>query len=595
MRADVVARAMRLIADGEVERSGVPGLAARLGYSERQLHRLLVGELGVGPLALARAQRAQTARLLLETTDLPVADVAFAAGFASIRQFNDTVREVFATTPTGLRRSRTAPAAGSPGTLTLRLAARAPFDAPEVLLFLGAHAVPGLEEWDGTTFTRVLDLPHGPAVVALSPAPDGAPRRGRPPVAGRAARPGRGGEPLPAAARPGRRPRGGRRRARPPTPRSRPWSSAAPGRRVPASPDAAELAVRAVLGQQVSVAGARTLTARLLTAAGTPLPEPVGTPHPRLPAAGGAGRGRPRRGRAHRRPPAHRAPRWPPRWPTAGCSWTPAPTAPRPSGRCWPLPGIGPWTAALVALRGLGDPDVWLPGDLALRRSLEAIGSSDTEAATRWRPWRSYAVLHLWSLAAPSALHPPPRPRSERPMTPQPARYATVATPPRPVHRPGQPRPGRPTAGTSSSPAAGPTTSTDLLRGHPPRAPPGLGRAAPTAAGPGRGHRLLRRRGDAIDASPSGSAPGPSSTGAWEVLRTVPAGQPETYAEFAARCGRPTAVRAAANACARNAAALFVPCHRVHSSGGGLGGFRWSTPVKRWLLDHEAAHAAVGV
>src|ERR1700712_3070090 len=100
VRADVVARAMRLIADGEVERSGVPGLAAHLGYSERQRHRLLVAELGVGPLALARAQRAQTARLLIETTELPLADVAFAAGFASIRQFNDTVREVFAATPT---------------------------------------------------------------------------------------------------------------------------------------------------------------------------------------------------------------------------------------------------------------------------------------------------------------------------------------------------------------------------------------------------------------------------------------------------------------------------------------------------------------
>src|SRR3712207_950852 len=164
---------MRLIADGEVERSGVPGLAARLGYSERQLHRLLVGELGVGLLALARAQRAQTARLLIETTDLPMADVAFAAGFASIRQFNDTVREVFASTPTDLRRRNPGSTGGSPGWLTLRLAARAPYEAAEVLLFLGAHAVPGLEEWDGTTFFRVLDLPHGPAVVRLSPAPDG--------------------------------------------------------------------------------------------------------------------------------------------------------------------------------------------------------------------------------------------------------------------------------------------------------------------------------------------------------------------------------------------------------------------------------------
>src|SRR3954451_3696699 len=176
VRADVVARAMRLIADGEVERAGVPGLAARLGYSERQLHRLLVGELGVGVLALARARRAQTARVLIETTELPMSEVAFAAGFASIRQFNHTVREVFATTPTGLRRARRRGRDGAPpGWLTLRLTARAPYDAAEVLLFLGAHAVPGLEEWDGTTFSRVLDLPHGPAVVQLTPTTDGGP------------------------------------------------------------------------------------------------------------------------------------------------------------------------------------------------------------------------------------------------------------------------------------------------------------------------------------------------------------------------------------------------------------------------------------
>src|SRR5688500_7345910 len=143
VRADVVARAMRLIADGEVERAGVGGLAAALGYSERQLHRLLTAELGVGPLALARAQRAQTARLLLETHRLPVSDVAFAAGFASIRQFNDTVRSVFGTTPTGLRPASPRTDGGAPGWLTLRLAARAPFAADEVLLFLGAHATPG--------------------------------------------------------------------------------------------------------------------------------------------------------------------------------------------------------------------------------------------------------------------------------------------------------------------------------------------------------------------------------------------------------------------------------------------------------------------
>ena len=400
VRADVVARAMRLIADGEVERTGVPGLARRLGYSERQLHRLVVGELGVGPLALARAQRAQTARLLVETTDLTMADVAFAAGFASIRQFNDTVREVFAASPTELRR-RPAPAAGTaPGWLSLRLTARAPYDAAEVLLFLGAHAVPGLEEWDGTTFSRVLDLPHGPGVIALSPAADGgsavtarlhlAELRDLGVAVSRCRRmldldadpvavdEVLGADPALAA-----------------------LVASAPGRRVPGSPDGPELAVRAVLGQQVSVAGARTLTARLLPLAGVPLAAPVGTlthafPRPEaLADADLATVGLTGARRATVRALAGAL--------AAGdVALDPGADREEAARALRAVKGVGPWTAALVALRGLADPDVWLPGDLALRRSLAAVGSTDADAATRWRPWRSYAVMHLWALAAPS-------------------------------------------------------------------------------------------------------------------------------------------------------------------------------------------------
>ena len=397
VRADVVARAMRLIADGEVERSGVPGLAARLGYSERQLHRLLVAELGVGALALARAQRAQTARLLIETTSLPMADVAFAAGFASIRQFNETVQAVFATTPSGLRPATPRPDGGSPGWLTLRLAARAPFAADEVLLFLGAHATPGLEEWDGTTFARVLDLPHGPAVVRLSPGTGAAVTarlqltelRDLGTAVARCRRlldldadPAAVDEVLGA------------------DPALSALVTSAPGRRVPASPDAAETAVRAVLGQQVSVAGARTLTARLVTAAGRPLPEPVGTlthAFPRPADLAGADLGAVGLTGARRRTVTTLATA------LADGALTLDPGADRDEATrsLLALPGIGPWTAALVALRGLGDPDVWLPGDLALRRSLDRLGSSDVDAATRWRPWRSYAVLHLWALAVP--------------------------------------------------------------------------------------------------------------------------------------------------------------------------------------------------
>jgi AraC family transcriptional regulator of adaptative response / DNA-3-methyladenine glycosylase II len=397
VRADVVARAMRLIADGEVERAGVPGLAARLGYSERQLHRLLVAELGVGALALARAQRAQTARLLIETTRLSMAEVAFAAGFASIRQFNETVQAVFATTPSALRPTSRRPDGGSPGWLTLRLAARAPFAADEVLLFLGAHATPGLEEWDGTTFSRVLDLPHGPAVVRLSPAAGSAVTarlqlselRDLGTAVARCRRlldldadPAAVDEVLGA------------------DPTLSALVAGAPGRRVPTSPDASELAVRAVLGQQVSVAGARTLTAQLVTAAGRPLAEPVGTlthafPRPAaladadLTAVGLTGA---RRRTVHALATA-----------LAHGSLSLGPGADRDEAArsLLALPGIGPWTAALVGLRGLADPDVWLPGDLALRRSLRTLDSSDGDAAARWRPWRSYAVMHLWALAVP--------------------------------------------------------------------------------------------------------------------------------------------------------------------------------------------------
>src|SRR6195256_6168192 len=170
VRGDVVARAMRLIADGTVDRDGVGGLAGHLGYTTRQLERVLQAEVGAGPLALARAQRGQTARLLIETTDLPVGDVAFAAGFSSIRQFNDTVRLVFESTPTDLR-NRAAARFGSdvtsPGTLCLRLPVRTPFAYEGIFGHLAAGAVPGCEEVRDGAYRRSLRLPCGNAPVGL--------------------------------------------------------------------------------------------------------------------------------------------------------------------------------------------------------------------------------------------------------------------------------------------------------------------------------------------------------------------------------------------------------------------------------------------
>lgn len=174
MRADVVARAMRLIRDGIVDREGVEGLARRLGYSVRQINRVVTAEIGTGPLALARAQRSQTARILLETTDLSITDVAFAAGFASVRQYNETIREVFADTPSGLRRRAPGSSVNNhPGrtiqTVHLRLPARRPFSSASVFHYLSARAAAGVESFEGSTYTRSLRLANGYCVASLTP------------------------------------------------------------------------------------------------------------------------------------------------------------------------------------------------------------------------------------------------------------------------------------------------------------------------------------------------------------------------------------------------------------------------------------------
>ncbi|MCW2968442.1 MAG: AlkA domain protein, partial [Solirubrobacteraceae bacterium] len=251
-RTDLVGRAMRLIADGVVDREGVPGLARRLGYAERHVHRQLVAVAGAGPLALARAQRAQTARLLLETTDLPISDVVFGAGFSSVRQFNATVREVFAVTPTELRvRARRHGRPQDSGTIALRLPYRAPLAAAELIAFLGRRAVPGIEELHGGAYRRSLRLPHGPATVELEPAGDHVAARFRLEDLrdlGAAVQRSRAlldldSDPLAVLEALG------------PDPLIGASVRAAPGRRVPGHVDAHELAVRAVLGQQVSLAG----------------------------------------------------------------------------------------------------------------------------------------------------------------------------------------------------------------------------------------------------------------------------------------------------------------------------------------------------
>jgi AraC family transcriptional regulator of adaptative response / DNA-3-methyladenine glycosylase II len=392
-RADLVARAMRLIADGVVDRDGVPGLAARLGYSERQIERRLTAELGAGPLALARAQRAQTARVLIETSDLTMSDVAFAAGFRSIRAFNDAVQQVFALSPTELRR-RAARAPGAPGRLDLRLPFRAPLCPDNLFGHLAATAVPGVEEWRDGAYRRTLRLPGGPGVVSLRPRPDHVAcrltltdMRDLPAAISRCRRMlDLDADPVAVAEHLGT------------DPVLAPLVAAAPGRRVPRTVDPVEFAVRAVLGQQVSVMAARTLAARLVRAYGTPVEDPEGgLTHlfPEVHLLDGVDLAGPRA----RRAALHGLVRA-----LTGGDIDLGVGADRDLARrrLAELPGLGPWTVELVAMRALGDPDAWIPGDLGVRQAAERLGLPRTPGAltgraAAWRPWRAYAVQYLWA------------------------------------------------------------------------------------------------------------------------------------------------------------------------------------------------------
>ncbi|MFF8403403.1 AlkA N-terminal domain-containing protein [Streptomyces sp. NPDC015684] len=401
LRADLVARAMRLIADGVVDREGVPGLATRLGYSTRQVERQLLAELGAGPLALARAQRAQTARLLIETTPLPMAEIAFAAGFSSIRTFNDTVREVFALSPSELRArvpgSRAAAAPGTPGTLALRLPFRAPLNPDNLFGHLAATAVPGVEEWRDGAYRRTLRLPYGHGIVALGPRLDHiACRLTLSDLRDLTVAISRCRRLLDLDADPVAV--DGRLRT---DPLLAPLVDRAPGRRVPRTVDEAEFAVRAVLGQQVSTAAARTHAGRLVTAHGKPLDDPEGGLTHLFPSAEALAAVDPETlamPRTRRTTFTTLVRRLADGTLSLGVDsdWAEA------RARLLALPGFGPWTVDVIAMRALGDPDAFLPTDLGIRRAAGELGLPSTPAALTaraeaWRPWRAYAVQYLWA------------------------------------------------------------------------------------------------------------------------------------------------------------------------------------------------------
>ncbi|MEV0742566.1 AlkA N-terminal domain-containing protein [Streptomyces sp. NPDC050549] len=389
VRADVVGRAMRLIGDGVVDREGVAGLAVRLGYSARQVQRQLTAELGAGPVALARAQRAHTARVLVQTTDLPITEIAFAAGFASVRQFNDTIRAVYASTPSELRTNAPQPPAKSPareqdnGTVPaaepsagvpLRLAHRGPYQSAAVFGLLQSEAVPGIEEVTGTpghrTYRRTLRLPYGTGIVAVDECPGTLKGVSRPHTGGwldarlhltdhrdlttAVQRLRRlfdlDADPYAVDERLGA------------DPRLAPLVAARPGLRSPGAADPEELAVRALVG--------RAESERLVRRYGRTLDAPSGAlthlfPEPSVLAEALPGD------------------------PLAGLVTALADGTVRldvgadrddAQAALLALPGMDAATVAVIRARALGDPDV---------------APSGADIPDGWRPWRSYAVQHL--------------------------------------------------------------------------------------------------------------------------------------------------------------------------------------------------------
>jgi AraC family transcriptional regulator of adaptative response / DNA-3-methyladenine glycosylase II len=395
---EIVGRALRLIAAGGVDDdSGVARVADRLGVSARHLQRLFQRHLGAAPLAVIRTRRVHTAKRLIDETDLGMADIAFAAGFGSVRRFNATFRDLYDRTPRELRAARARPRAdGAAGDgFRFRLAYRPPFDWPRHLSYLVPRAIPGVEEVVDGAYRRTFRVGGQAGTLEVRPAADcGDALELRTTAV----------EPvhLPALIERARRvfdlgadPDVIRRHLRRDL-ELRPWVDRCPALRVPGAWDGFELAIRAVIGQQISVVAASTLSGRLARRWGDPIGDGGRVVFPRAEAltdADLASVGLPRaRGETLRNLARAVA--------SGKLSLEPGadPTAVRDA--LVAIPGIGAWTAEYVALRALGEPDAFPSSDLGLLRSPANGGArSPRELAARaetWRPWRGYAAIVLW-------------------------------------------------------------------------------------------------------------------------------------------------------------------------------------------------------
>lgn len=392
-----VARALRLIDGGSLDGAGVPDLADRLGVGERHLRRLFAEHLGTSPLSVARSRRVHFAKKLIDETTLPMTEIAASSGFSSIRRFNAELSALYGESPRTIRRAH-GESSGRSGEIVLRLAYRSPYDWAAIAGFLGARATPGIESFSGKWYRRSVAIDGAVGVIAIAPQSgksflelraDASLSRVLFRVALRAGRVfDVRADPSAIAEHLGR----DRRLARAVAKR--------PGLRVPGAWDPFELAVRAILGQQVSVKGATTLAGRLVRAFGAPLAKPDGNlthvyPTPAaLAKADVASIGLPRaRAETIRRLAAAVASGELPLDETIGEDDARA--------RLATIPGIGAWTIEYIAMRAFAAPDAFPSSDLGIRRAL-AQGESMPHAAEveriaeAWRPWRAYAAMHLW-------------------------------------------------------------------------------------------------------------------------------------------------------------------------------------------------------
>lgn len=387
---DVVARALASIADGALDDAGVDALAARVAIGPRQLRRLFEQHLGASPLSVAKVRRVHFARSLLDDTGLSVAQIAFAAGFRSIRQFNHDMRATFGTTPTEMRAGRRPPA--SARGLGIRLAYRPPLDWAGAAGFFAARAIPGVEAVEPGRYARTVQVDGAAGVVEITPA-DGhlrldAQLPAYDSLIGVVEKARRifdlAADPATVA------------RHLSLDPMLAPLVRARPGLRLPGSYDGFETAVRAVLGQQISVRAATTLSGRLVDAYGKPVegyedrglthlfPTPETLAEADLASVGTTGA----------QATAIRALA---RATLDGLTLEPGRPLDDLVADLCALPGVGPWTAHYLAMRACGEPDAFPAADLGLARATGLSPRQLAARAERWRPWRAYAAVYLWT------------------------------------------------------------------------------------------------------------------------------------------------------------------------------------------------------